>query len=225
MLNGANLPGWSLTFSQFGARVCLITKEKLKNFTKHTPKLKRTNCELFVCQGKGAIHGGEELSGWWDGTFPSKQLKAGSGSVVCRVLGWREAEDEETKTRKKIHFPRNYSAVISKIKLFFSISLWLRVSFAFAFWFVRAAAKNGGISFLALLLLWCLRFQVSFSATFFMGKTRKNASRKTRNGQLQGLIVYENVFGKTLPQRTAKVLKLIFCICSMHKVSNFSWPT
>jgi len=46
---------------------------------------------------------------------------------------------------------------------------------------------------------------------------------KARNGQLQGLIVYENVFGKTFSVQSSRAH--FSYLRSMHKVSNFSTPT
>lgn len=58
-----------------------------------------------------------------------------------------------------------------------------------------------------------------------MGKTRKTLGGvgKARNGQLQGLIVYENVLGNFLSVQSSRVH--FSYLRSMHKVSNFSTPT
>jgi len=119
--------------------------------------------------------------------------------------------------------------VISKIKLFFCISfccawvllLLLLLPFDFC---ARLQKMAAFFLFLFFFILWVF-FSVSFSATFFMGKTRKTlgGAGKARNGQLQGLIVYENALRKSFSVQSSRAH--FSYLRSMHKVSNFSSPT
>lgn len=117
---------------------------------------------------------------------------------------------ESSAKRKKIHFPRNYSAVISKIQVFllFAFPFLLFFScFSREFCFLisqRARLQKMAefsfvslcFSFLFFLLIFCRRrfFSQFHLALRFSWEKLEKRSGKARNGQLQGLIVYENVW-------------------------------
>lgn len=104
----------ALTFARLRSRL-INTQSKIEKFLKNTQKLKRTNCKLFVCQGRNRGRA----------TLPSadrRRRRLRRRQLLRRSVSAASAWATLLKRNEKIHFPRNYSAVISKIKLFLCLS-------------------------------------------------------------------------------------------------------